>query len=89
MRKEDNARGGLRPESEAERRIERARRSPKLDLRGLRLTAAPSSIGDRADQDALASILNVLGIALNYADDARLRDPHVPNPYWITDGVAA
>jgi internalin A len=50
---------------------------------------AQHDVIDRADQDALASILNVLGIALNYADDARLRDTHVLNPHWITSGIYA
>ncbi len=38
-------------------------------------------------QDALAGYLHILGIALNYKDDARLRDHHVLNPHWVTIGV--
>ena len=28
-----------------------------------------------------------LGIALNYKDDPRLRDTHVLNPRWVTNGI--
>jgi internalin A len=42
---------------------------------------------DCAAQDALAGYLHILGIALNYKDDARLRDHHVLNPHWVTIGV--
>jgi internalin A len=42
---------------------------------------------DWGAQDELAGYLHVLGIALNYKDDARLRDHHVLNPHWVTIGV--
>jgi internalin A len=42
---------------------------------------------DCVAQDALAGYLHVLGIALNYKDDARLRHHHVLNPHWVTIGV--
>ena len=40
-------------------------------------------------QDSLAVHLHSLGIALNYKDDARLRDTHVLNPRWVTSGIYA
>ena len=40
-----------------------------------------------ADQEKLASYLHSLGIALNYKDDPRLRDMHVLNPRWVTNGI--
>lgn len=42
---------------------------------------------DRASQEALASYLHSLGIALNYKDDPRLQDTHVLNPHWVTNGI--
>lgn len=38
-------------------------------------------------QEALAFYLHSLGIALNYKDDPRLRDTHVLNPHWATNGI--
>ena len=38
-------------------------------------------------QDSLAVHLHSLGIALNYKDDPRLRDTHVLNPHWVTNGI--
>ncbi len=40
-----------------------------------------------SDQDRLAEHLHNLGIALNYKDDPRLRDMHVLNPHWLTNGI--
>ncbi|MCP4603722.1 MAG: GTP-binding protein, partial [Proteobacteria bacterium] len=42
---------------------------------------------DQSAQDSLAFYLHNLGIALNYKDDSRLRDMHVLNPHWVTDGI--
>lgn len=42
---------------------------------------------DAVGQDELASYLHSLGIALNYKDDPRLRDMHVLNPHWVTNGI--
>ena len=39
------------------------------------------------DQERLAGYLHSLGIALNYKDDPRLRDKHVLNPHWVTNGI--
>ncbi|MEA5466054.1 leucine-rich repeat domain-containing protein, partial [Leptothoe sp. PORK10 BA2] len=38
-------------------------------------------------QNSLAVHLHHLGIALNYKDDGRLRDTHVLNPRWVTNGI--
>lgn len=38
-------------------------------------------------QRSLASFLHILGIALNYREDPRLRDTHVLNPRWVTEGI--
>jgi len=43
--------------------------------------------GDHSAQDALASHLHSLGIALNFKDDARLRDTHILDPHWVTSGI--
>ena len=48
--------------------------------------------GEHGETDAqmqvqLASYLHMLGIALNYRDDRRLRDTHVLNPRWVTNGI--
>jgi internalin A len=42
---------------------------------------------DPEAQKKLAGYLHSLGIALNYADDPRLRDTHVLNPHWVTNGI--
>ena len=40
----------------------------------------------KAQRD-LAGFLHILGIALNYRDDPRLRETHVLNPRWVTEGI--
>jgi len=47
------------------------------------------NLGEREPeaQDSLAGHLHNLGIALNYKDDPRLRDMHVLNPRWVTEGI--
>lgn len=42
---------------------------------------------DSQAQELLADYLHSLGIALNYREDARLRDTHVLNPHWVTEGI--
>jgi internalin A len=42
---------------------------------------------DAEGQQKLAWYLNLLGIALNYRDDSRLKDTHVLNPRWVTEGI--
>ena len=46
-----------------------------------------SGEGDLKRQDQLSTFLHRLGIALNYKDDPRLRDTHVLNPRWVTEGI--
>ena len=42
---------------------------------------------DPEKQKQLSRFLHMLGIALNYAEDARLRHTHVLNPRWVTNGI--
>ena len=42
---------------------------------------------DPEKQKQLSRFLHVLGIALNYAEDARLRHAHVLSPHWVTTGI--
>jgi internalin A len=42
---------------------------------------------DAGAQDSLARVLHRLGVALNYADDERLREATVLNPHWVTKGI--
>jgi internalin A len=42
---------------------------------------------DPTGQERLAEALHRLGIALNFRDDRRLRETHVLNPRWVTEGV--
>ncbi|MBW4658134.1 MAG: leucine-rich repeat domain-containing protein [Drouetiella hepatica Uher 2000/2452] len=42
---------------------------------------------DSSAQNSLAVHLHSLGIALNYKNDPRLRDTHVLNPHWVTNGI--
>lgn len=42
-----------------------------------------------SSQEELADYLHLLGSALNFRDDARLRDTHVLNPRWVTEGIYA
>jgi internalin A len=42
---------------------------------------------DAKAQRDLAGFLHILGIALNYRDDPRLRETHVLNPRWVTEGI--
>ena len=44
---------------------------------------------DTKAQRDLAGFLHILGIALNYRDDPRLRETHVLNPRWVTEGIYA
>ena len=44
---------------------------------------------DYQAQEQLADYLHSLGIALNYREDPRLRDTHVLNPHWVTEGIYA
>jgi internalin A len=46
-----------------------------------------NGVTDEKDQELLARYLNQLGIVLNYKDDPRLKDTHVLNPHWVTEGI--
>ena len=48
---------------------------------------AGKGVGDEREQDSLATILDCLGIALNYREDTRLRDTSVLKPRWLVDGI--
>jgi internalin A len=48
---------------------------------------AAEGIGLAEKQETLATILDCLGIALNYRDDPRLRDTSVLKPRWLVDGI--
>jgi internalin A len=58
-----------------------------LTFDGYRNLCRENGEGDPVAQETLASFLHSLGIALNYKDDPRLRDTHVLNPRWVTEGV--
>ena len=42
---------------------------------------------DPEAQRRLAMFLHILGIALNYGSEPRLKDTHVLNPRWVTEGI--
>ncbi|HEX9459426.1 MAG TPA: COR domain-containing protein, partial [Thermoanaerobaculia bacterium] len=44
---------------------------------------------DEGAQESLAIHLHRLGVALNFPDDRRLRETHVLNPHWVTEGIYA
>lgn len=44
---------------------------------------------DEGAQGSLAIHLHRLGIALNFREDRRLRETHVLNPHWVTQGIYA
>lgn len=48
---------------------------------------ADEGVKDPESQKILATILNYLGIALNYRDDPRLRETSVLKPRWLVDGI--
>lgn len=58
-----------------------------LDFARYRGICAENGVTDSKDQDLLARFLNQLGIVLNYKDDDRLKDTHVLNPHWVTQGI--
>ena len=58
-----------------------------LTFDGYREICAHHKEKDALAQDRLAGHLHDLGIALNYRDDPRLRDKHVLNPHWVTNGI--
>jgi internalin A len=42
---------------------------------------------DAGAQDSLARVLHLLCVALNYAEDERLREATVLDPHWVTNGI--
>jgi internalin A len=52
-----------------------------------RKICADEGVETEGAQDTLATILDCLGIALNYRDDPRLRDTSVLKPRWLVDGI--
>jgi internalin A len=48
---------------------------------------AAQGVREPEKQETLATILDCLGIALNYRDDPRLRDTSVLKPRWLVDGI--
>lgn len=58
-----------------------------LSLKEFRGLCAKHGEKERAKQESLARLLHQLGAVLHYADDPRLRDTAVLNPYWVTDGA--
>ena len=48
---------------------------------------AKQGVNTAEKQDTLATILNCLGIALNYRHDSRLRDKSILKPRWLVDGI--
>ena len=58
-----------------------------LGQKEYRVICAENGEKDEASQDMLAGHLHHLGIALNYADDPRVRHALVLNPGWVTDGI--
>ena len=46
-----------------------------------------ATLGEEENQSTLIQFLHDLGVVLNFKDDDRLRDTHVLNPEWVTNGV--
>lgn len=62
-------------------------REPYISFQEYRSICESKNEKDCGAQETLAVFLNALGIALNFRQDARLRDETVLNPHWITKGV--
>jgi internalin A len=60
-----------------------------ISFESYRTLCANSGEADLQAQESLASYLHSLGVILNYKDDHRLRDTHVLNPNWVTQGIYA
>jgi internalin A len=58
-----------------------------LTFEEYRQVCADNNEKDARAQESLAFYLHSLGIVLNYKDDPRLRDTHVLNPHWVTNGI--
>lgn len=62
-------------------------KEPYLDMKGYRKLCGEHGVKDAKEQNELRGWLHTLGIALNYADDARVSHALVLNPGWITNGI--
>lgn len=58
-----------------------------LSFERYRTICAELGENDHCAQEELAGFLHRLGLALNFREDVRLRDTHVLNPRWITEGI--
>ncbi len=58
-----------------------------LNYSDYRTLCARFGESDESMQESLAAVLHALGVALNYADDPRLREATILNPQWVTNGV--
>jgi internalin A len=58
-----------------------------LDFESYRKKCGELGERDPDAQKKLAGYLHSLGIALNFSDDPRLRETHVLNPHWVTNGI--
>jgi internalin A len=58
-----------------------------IPFNGYQQICAEEEVVEQNEQEVLATILNCLGIALNYRDDPRLRDTSVLKPQWLVDGI--
>jgi internalin A len=58
-----------------------------LDYEDFEKVCSSVGVNDKDRQLIMARNLHRLGLALNYGDDARLRDTTVLNPHWVTDGI--
>jgi len=63
------------------------RKENYVTFEDFRRICADHGEADPGAQELLAGYLHSLGIALNYRDDSRLRDMHVLNPHWVTNGI--
>ena len=62
-------------------------KKPFISFAEYRNICAEFGENDATAQERLAGFLNALGVALNFRDDAQLREETVLNPHWITEGV--
>lgn len=58
-----------------------------LSFEQYRELCSENNIGILKHQEMLARYLNQLGIVLNYRNDPRLKDTHILNPHWVTNGI--
>jgi internalin A len=58
-----------------------------IAFEGYQQICTEEEVVEQNEQEVLATILNCLGIALNYREDPRLRDTSVLKPQWLVDGI--